>query len=70
MHTFNDCKSNANHENLVSKKSAYKKLAFKLKRQYERHEGDMMEFLRKEFTNIFVSVSQRQLKQILLQINF
>ena len=44
---FNRCKSNENYRILMDKKSTYKKLEIKLKRQYKRHDGDMKEYLRK-----------------------
>ena len=47
VYQFNMCKSTENHRDLLDKRFAYKKLVCKLKREYERHEGDMREYLRK-----------------------
>ena len=53
MHEFNNCKSTENHQNLNQRKSRYKKLINKKKRDYERYEGNMLNKMRKENPKLF-----------------
>ena len=53
LYNFNVCKSIENHDNLIRLKSAYKKLSNRLKRQYKRTGGNMMNFLRKNNPKAF-----------------
>ena len=48
LHEFNINKTIDSHAHLIRKKKEYKKLELRLKRQYKRHEGDMIDFLRKQ----------------------
>jgi hypothetical protein len=66
IYNFNKCKSKTTHETLVHKKSLYKKLANKCKRQYMRFEGNMMNQLRKnspkQFYKLFAKRKQKAAK--------
>ena len=65
VHTFNICKSPENHRDLLSKRSAYKKMSCRLKRQYEKQEGDMREYLRKHNPKQFFKFfSKRKSKSV------
>ncbi|KAK3086335.1 hypothetical protein FSP39_017010 [Pinctada imbricata] len=50
---FNKCKSSENRRILNEKKLLYKKFIRKKKRQYERHEGNMLSKLRKDNPKVF-----------------
>ena len=45
---------------LVRSKHEYKKYECKVKRLYKRHEGDMLQYLRKNIPSISLSYSQRK----------
>ena len=47
LRNFNSCKSDDNRRVLIHRKGIYKKLARKLKRQYQRQQGNTLEYLRK-----------------------
>jgi hypothetical protein len=57
LHEFNINKTTDSHTYLIRKKKEYNKLELRLKRQYKRHEGDMIDLLRiqnpKEFHKYF-----------------
>ena len=53
LRTFNSDKSVFNHERLRSTKKAYKSLEGRLKRQFQRVEGDMLQNLRKSNPKAF-----------------
>ena len=65
VHSFNLCKSTQNHEILLHKKSLYKKTARQLKRNYDRHQGNNIEYLRKHNPKQFYKhFSKRKKKSI------
>ena len=57
MRIYNLEKSVENHRILMEKKRSYKVLAIRLKRQYKRQDGNMIEYIRKrnpkEFYKLF-----------------
>ena len=64
LYNFNKCKSIGNQRILTEKKSAYKKLEIRLKRQYKRHDGDMKEYLRKYNPKEFHKYFQKSKKHV------
>ena len=61
---FNSCRSPENHAKLVTAKKKYKTAEIRQKRQYQRHEGNQLELLRRTDPKTFYRVLKGSRKKV------
>ena len=57
---FNSCKSHENRTQLINAKKKYKNYESKIKRKYKQHEGDMLDYLKKQNPKHFYGLFSKQ----------